>query len=290
MSHQYLTGNGAAAGDFICRRIRLPNDPLIVGIVNNVLGELINTELYEQFGTMTPDDMRQVFLDMWDVYMSGDYCEVGKIEDWSINPTDLPPNRLVCDGSAYQRVDYPRLYELTPPTRILNSDWFEVPDLRNLFVVGSGDEYTLEAKGGAAQITLLESQMPEHTHTAQPHFHTSPEHAHTSPAHSHTAQPHSHLTQPHGHWYDKAFPNVDVEGVGVPDPLGLGMPFIPTLSNIVTVVVDPATVTLDSTAAAINPTAATIDPETVTIDIAGGGQEHENRPPYFALLKVIVAS
>jgi microcystin-dependent protein len=261
-----------------------------VGIVNNVLGELINTELYEQFGTMTPDDMRQVFLDMWDVYMSGDYCEVGKIEDWSINPSDLPPNRLVCDGSVYQRVDYPRLYDLTPPARILNADWFEVPDLRNLFVVGSGDEYTLEAKGGAAQITLLESHMPEHTHTAQPHFHTSPEHAHTSPAHSHTAQPHSHLTQPHGHWYDKAFPNVDVEGPGVPDPLGLGLPFIPTLSNIVTVVVDPATVTLDSTAAAINPTATAIDPETVTIDNAGGGQEHENRPPYFALLKVIVAS
>ena len=38
------------------------------------------------------------------------------------------------------------------------------PDLRNRFIVGSGGEYNVGATGGAKEVTLSESQMPNHRH------------------------------------------------------------------------------------------------------------------------------
>ena len=39
------------------------------------------------------------------------------------------------------------------------------PDLRNRFLVGAGNSYTLGATGGAATVALTTSQMPSHAHT-----------------------------------------------------------------------------------------------------------------------------
>ena len=39
------------------------------------------------------------------------------------------------------------------------------PDLRNRFIVGAGNSYTLGATGGADTVTLTTTQMPRHAHT-----------------------------------------------------------------------------------------------------------------------------
>ena len=39
------------------------------------------------------------------------------------------------------------------------------PDLRNRFIVGAGNSYTLGATGGADTVTLTTAQMPSHAHT-----------------------------------------------------------------------------------------------------------------------------
>jgi|TARA_B100000085_G_scaffold166199_1_gene151179 microcystin-dependent protein len=40
------------------------------------------------------------------------------------------------------------------------------PDLRNRFIVGSGDTYSIADTGGSAEVTLTVSQLPAHTHSA----------------------------------------------------------------------------------------------------------------------------
>jgi microcystin-dependent protein len=49
------------------------------------------------------------------------------------------------------------------------------PDLRNRFVVGAGNAYSIGNTGGSANITLTIDQIPSHTHTIQAagsHTHT----------------------------------------------------------------------------------------------------------------------
>jgi len=38
------------------------------------------------------------------------------------------------------------------------------PDLRNRFIVGAGNSYTVDSSGGSASVTLSVAQMPSHTH------------------------------------------------------------------------------------------------------------------------------
>ena len=39
------------------------------------------------------------------------------------------------------------------------------PDLRNRFVAGAGDDYSVNDTGGANSVTLTEDEMPSHSHT-----------------------------------------------------------------------------------------------------------------------------
>lgn len=58
----------------------------------------------------------------------------------------------------------------------------------------------------------------------------------------------------HSHTYSLPTFNVDVESVGIPDPTGVGQPALPTSTSS-----------------------------------EGGGEAHENRPPYYAVVYAIVA-
>lgn len=69
---------------------------------------------------------------------------------------------LVCDGSVYDRVDYPALYAVIDPAYILDADTFKVPDLMDRFPLGSD---TTGLEGGNDEITLTVAQLPSHAHT-----------------------------------------------------------------------------------------------------------------------------
>lgn len=72
---------------------------------------------------------------------------------------------------------------------------------------------------------------------------------------------HAHTTQPHSHSYNYPTINVDLEAPGVPDITGAGNPPVPMA------------------------TSSTI----VQVDQTGGGQAHNNMPPYIALNYYIIA-
>lgn len=79
---------------------------------------------------------------------------------------------LPCDGSAYLREDYPRLYAVLDPVFIIDADTFSVPDMRDKFPMSEGIDYAVGDTGGTREETLIIAQMPVHTHGNSPHAHT----------------------------------------------------------------------------------------------------------------------
>lgn len=190
------------------------------------------------------------------------------------------------------------------------------PDLRDKFLVGALGSYTVGDTGGVNTVTLDITMIPPHTHAITDPGHThiidDPGHDHnvTDPGHTHAASAGAHqhniTSQPtsingdHNHPYDIFDPggatyNLDT---GVP-PLQatLGTHTVTTSnagthSHTVTGVTDSANANTVITAAFTGIdmddafTGITNDDNTtgITINNIGGGLEHENRPPYYALI------
>lgn len=139
-------------------------------------------------------------------------------------------NLLPCDGSIYNREDYPLLYAAIKSVFQIDADTFYVPDLRGLFPRGETEDEPMGSSGGEEFVTLQDYEMPVHTHTAQPHAHSE---------------------------------------VGA----------VSTIING----------GLEAPASAATPLPTTTGLETVIIDNAGGGEPHENKPPYRTVGFAIVA-
>jgi microcystin-dependent protein len=88
---------------------------------------------------------------------------VGQIIIW-VN-ADEPINALYCDGSTYERVDYPELYSAIDPIYHLDSNSFIVPDFRLRFPYGGSNSSDIGSEGGEAEHTLTVGEIPAHTHT-----------------------------------------------------------------------------------------------------------------------------
>lgn len=175
----YLTPNSAPANSFVCRRVFIPNNLDFLMLVNGALSELCFEYNFEQFGDLTPDETAQIFRDMFTRYIRSNACMLGMILPFA--SATLPPDCLECDGSVYNRVDYPDLYSVLHPSLILNEDQFQTPNLIQRVVMGaSGDMGVQPAHEllGEAEVTLTEDQMPEHSHTNLPHSHTTLPHTH----------------------------------------------------------------------------------------------------------------
>jgi microcystin-dependent protein len=69
----------------------------------------------------------------------------GSIIMWSGSTTNVPNEWTLCDGNN------------------------GAPDLRNRFVAGAGDEYSVGDTGGEKEHTLTENEMPSHDHQIRTH-------------------------------------------------------------------------------------------------------------------------
>lgn len=86
----------------------------------------------------------------------------------------LPAGVLACDGSIYDRVDYPNLYAALDTVFILDADSFRVPDLRGRTVIGAGAGAGLTTRaagdtGGEETHILLISELAIHVHSVADH-------------------------------------------------------------------------------------------------------------------------
>lgn len=127
------------------------------------------------------------------------------------------------------------------------------PDLRDRFLVGSGGAYAVGATGGAATHVLSESEMPSHNHQG---FH----HSHLGPSHSHGQVVTAEVGGGSGSRsdYDSDFAGAAAFPQGVrTDTDGGG--------------------------------ATSLDGNAYVTGSRGGGVAQENRPPYYAVVRVIKA-
>ena len=91
-----------------------------------------------------------------------------------------PTGFLLCNGVAVSRTTYSLLFSAigTAFGAGDGSTTFNLPNMQGNFPVGAGGSYAVGATGGANSVTLLETQIPAHTHSGTT--------ANTDVAHTHT--------------------------------------------------------------------------------------------------------
>jgi microcystin-dependent protein len=160
------------------------------------------------------------------------------------------------------------------------------PNFTDRFIVQAGGNYRVDDIGGQNAVALTVAELASHSHTGD----NTHNHDVTDAGHDHTVTDagHNHTQDPHTHTYDdtvyvgNAASNVGAGNTGEP----VGNSTVVRTSNAATAVNNSATtgVVVDSAT-----TGVTVDSETITLNInnTGGGEAHENRPPYYAAIYIM---
>lgn len=159
----------------ICRRLIIPNELDIITAVNGAIDLLCQAKNWELFGAITPEEIATAMQDMFWQYAETDAaCMIGAIIPYATDTT--PDGTLYCDGSTYQRTDYPALYNVLASIFIVDADSFVVPDLRGRVAIGDGTGSGLTPRTigdslGQETHVLTIAELASHAHTTQPHTH-----------------------------------------------------------------------------------------------------------------------
>lgn len=161
----------------LCRVLRIPLEfEYIIPAVMGALYDLTLPENWEQFGTVTPQQMAQAMLQMYFDIQNVD-CEppvsipVGIIAPFAA--LSVPNGWLACDGSLVAKTDYPQLWDAL-------GDWwgaptethFYLPDMRNRSPFGYDGAippvYPFGSQQGEMEHTLTVAEIPAHSHITYP--------------------------------------------------------------------------------------------------------------------------
>lgn len=147
----------------------------------------------------------------------------------------------------------------SPATLLGFGTWVALAAGRMLVGFDSGDTDfdTLEETGGAKTVTLTEAQIPSHTHVQNAHTHTQDAHNHTQNAHTHVIRSQTATTGSATSYEHGALDTSSAEAEA-------------------TEVTDAATA-VNQAATATNQNATAVNQNT------GGGQAHQNLPPYLVV-------
>lgn len=160
------------------------------------------------------------------------------------------------------------------------------PDLRNRFIVGAGSSYSVGNTGGSDTVTLSSNQMPSHNHGfsltassagAHTHWHTfgvSLRNLKASSGGSHT-----HTTTAYQHDYTDNVGSQHQYGVSSSSYRNSPVSFTSSRAGDHTHTITGSA----SLTGSISSGGAHTHSVSGAISNSGGGQSHENRPPYYAL-------
>lgn len=174
--------------------------------------------------------------------MSGGYALLG--DDGKILPENMPASLGGQAGEAFPvGAVFISVVSTDPATLLGYGTWQAFGAGRVLVGLDSGDTDfdTVEETGGAKTVTLTEAQIPSHTHVQNAHNHG--------------------ITDP-GHQHDEGYRNTGTAGTA-------GVQGASTANN--------ANIT---NGIASKTTGITVNNATATNQNTGGGQGHNNMPPY----------
>ena len=89
---------------------------------------------------------------------------VGEVRVWSAGVA--PSGWLLLDGTTISQATYADLYAVVGDayTAVPNGTTFDLPDSQGRVIVGVGGSFTLGLTGGLENTTLLEANLPAHSH------------------------------------------------------------------------------------------------------------------------------
>ena len=140
------------------------------------------------------------------------------------------------------------------------------------FHVAAGTGYVIGSTGGEATVTLTPEEMPSHTHVQNSHNHTQNAHKHTQASHNHVYGD----GNPYGVYINGTLSN---EEGGALSGSGRNYPYITKRYSTSKF----GAGNMNSDAPDIRNTTATNQATTATNQNTGGGQAHNNIPPYVAV-------
>lgn len=185
---------------------------------------------------------------------------VGSVSTYAGN--QAPTGYILCDGSAISRTTYHALFQVIGTTYGSGdgSTTFNVPNLKGKFVVGFDSAQTefdnLSETGGAKTHTLTIAEMPAHNHNGLTQSAGTHTHTITDPGHTH-----SYVNQPNTQNTDNAFSTETAA--------------------------DNSSVAQTSSSSVTGITINSAGAHQHVIDSQGGGQPHNNLPPYLVLNYII---
>lgn len=133
--------------------------------VANSLWSLTREDNWEKAGDVDVSDA----IEAAGLLMESFTSMVGAI--FAVAWADIPDSFLVCDGSVYERADYPALYGVLDNVFIVDADTFSVPDLSGRVAIGESSGFAIGEFGGEIEHTLDSGEMPSHSHTDLGHTH-----------------------------------------------------------------------------------------------------------------------